>query len=138
MHHLSIFPSGYIISVIYNKFNIYDQNFNVKQMFNEPYNSSVSSIYIKDENNFITCYYDNSIKTWIKKKDKFNVNKIILKAHESYIYKVILSSNGNLISCSGDKTVKIWEENNNGYKNIITLYHSDRVFSILLLEDKNI
>ncbi len=49
-----------------------------------------------------------------------------------------MSSNGNLISCSGDKTVKIWEENNNGYKNIITLYHSDRVFSILLLEDKNI
>ncbi len=46
VHHLSIFPSGYIISVTYNKFNIYDQNFNVKQMFNEPYNSSVSSIYI--------------------------------------------------------------------------------------------
>ena len=138
VHHLTKFPSGILISVTYNTFNIYDQNFNIKQNFKKPYNTSVSSIYIKDENNFITCYYDNSIRTWIKKKDKFDVNKIILNAHDSFIYKVIFSSNGNLISCSEDKTVKIWEENNYGYKNIITLNHSDRVYSILLLEDKNI
>ena len=138
VHHLTKFPSGFLISVTYNTFNIYDQNFNVIQNFNKPYNTSISSIYVKDDNNFITCYYDYSIKTWIKKKNKFGVNKIILRAHDSYIYKVIISSNGNLISCSGDKTVKIWEEYNNGYNNVITLNHSESVNSILLLEDKNI
>ena len=51
--------------------------------------------------------------------------------------KVIYFLNGNLISCSWDKTIKIWKENNN-YENIQTLEHSDRIGTLLLLEDKNI
>ena len=36
-----------------------------------------------------------------------------------------------------DKTIKIWKENNN-YKNIKILKHSSWIYSLLLLEDKNI
>ena len=51
--------------------------------------------------------------------------------------KVIYCSNDNLISCSWDKTIKIWKENNN-YENIKILKHSNWIYSLLLLEDKNI
>ena len=50
---------------------------------------------------------------------------------------MIYCSNNNLISCSDDKTIKIWKENNN-YENIQILKHSDYIYSLLLLEDKNI
>ena len=53
--------------------------------------------------------------------------------------KVIYCLNGNLISCSLDNKIKIWKENNNNnYDNIQILTHSKKVYSILLLEDKNI
>ena len=51
--------------------------------------------------------------------------------------KVIYCSNNNLISCSFDETIKIWKENNN-YENIKMLKYSGWIFSLLLLEDKNI
>jgi WD40 repeat protein len=43
-----------------------------------------------------------------------------------------------IISCSWDKTVKIWEEKYDGYKNIQTLTHSNKIYSMLLLENKNV
>ena len=49
---------------------------------------------------------------------------------------IIYCLNNNLISCSY-KIIKIWKENNN-YENIKILKHSDWIFSLLLLEDKNI
>ena len=67
----------------------------------------------------------------------FKINQIIKNAHDDGIIKVIYCSNGNLISCSYDKTIKILKENNN-YENIQILKHSDRINSLLLLEDKNI
>ena len=48
------------------------------------------------------------------------------------------TSKGNLISSAGDGKIKIWELNNREYKNIKTFNHSYDVYSILLLEDKNI
>ena len=93
---------------------------------------------IKDENNFITCSSDKIIKLWIKNNNKFKINKIIKNAHNDSIYKVIYCSNGYLISCSWDKTIKIWKENNNNYENIKILNHSEYIYSLLLLEDKNI
>ncbi len=141
---MSIFPSGNIISVSSNQsINIYDNSFNTIQTILNAHNENIFDVYVKDENNFVTCsYYD--IKTWIKKNNEQNVylfvlNQIIEKAHNDSISKVIYSLNGNLISCSKDKTIKIWEENNeNNYKCIKILNHSDRVYSILLLKDNNI
>ena len=72
-----------------------------------------------------------------KNNNIFKINKIIKNAHDDVIIKVIYCSNNNLISCSDDKTIKIWKENNN-YENIQILKHSDRIYSLLLLEDKNI
>ena len=60
----------------------------------------INYIYIKDEDNFVTCSSDKTIKTWIKKENKFVINKEIKNAHNNNIYKVIYDSKGNLISCS--------------------------------------
>ena len=50
-----------------------------------------------------------------------------------------IGSNKKLISCSSDHTIKIWIINNNQkYECISILKHNDAIFSILLLEDKNI
>ena len=85
--------------------------------------SYINYVDIKDENNFIICSYDKSIKLWNKNNNKFKINKIIKNAHDSSISKVIYCRNNNLISCSWDKTIKIWKENNN-YENIKILKHS--------------
>ena len=90
------------------------------------------------ESIFLLYSYDKSIKSWIKNNNEFKINKIIKNAHDDAIIKVIYCSNNNLISCSYDKTIKIWKENNNNYENIKILKQSDKINSLLLLEDKNI
>ena len=116
---------------------IFDIHFNILQNIPNAHDKGITYIEIKDENNFITCSYDKSIKSWIKNNNEFKINKIIKNAHDNIITKVIYCSNNNLISCSRDTTIKIWKENNN-YENIKILKHSNWIFSLLLLEDKNI
>ena len=136
---ISIFPSGNIISVSFDKsIIIYDRNLNILQNIKNVHNYYIIYVEVIDENNFITSSKDKSIKLWIKKENKFIINKIIINAHENTILKVIYCSNGNLISCSFDKNIKIWKENNNNYENIKILTHSNYVYSILFIEDKNI
>ena len=138
---LSIFPSGNIISVSNDQsINIYDNNLKIIQIILKAYNHIIYHVCVKDNNNFVTCSLDESIKTWIKKNsnEKFTLNQIIYNAYSGWIYKVIYSLKGNLISCSFDETIKIWEENNNKFQSISILKHSNEISSILLLEDKNI
>ena len=138
---LSIFPSGNIISVSNDQsINIYDNTLKIIQSISKAHDHIIYYVSVKDDNNFVTCSLDESIKTWIKKErnDKFILNQIINNAHNGWIYKVIYSLKGNLISCSFDETIKIWEENNNKYQSISILKHSNEISSILLLEDKNI
>ena len=141
---LSIFPiSGNIITSGNDKTIIlYDINFNIIQIIEDAHYFDITDINILDENNFLSCSADKSIKIWIKRKKKKIFNFILYytieNAHEEQINKLIYYSYGKIISCSCDKTIKIWEEYNNNYQSIITLNHSDVVYSILLLEDKNI
>jgi len=138
VNSVSIFPSGNIIIASSDKsLKIFDFNFNILQNIENAHNDSITYVSIKDENNFVTCSFDNSIKTWIKYMNKFKVNINIINAHYNCINKVIYFSNGNLISCSNDKTIKIWEENYNIYQSVTILNHLDIVCSILLIEDKN-
>ena len=96
----------------------------------------INYVDIKDENYFVTCSYDKTIKTWIKKEKEFNI--IIYNSHEYSISKVIYYGNSKLISCSQDETIKIWEKNNKNYQSITILTHFKKILSILLLENKNI
>ena len=130
INSLSSFPSGNIISVSSDKsIIIYDIHLNILQNIQNAHDDSIIYVEVKDENNFITCSSDKSIKLWINKENKFKINKIINNAHDDYIK----------ISCSFDNKIKIWKENNNNnYDNIKILNHSKHVYSILLLEDKNI
>ncbi len=135
----SIFPSGNIVSVSDDKsIIIYDNLFNVLQIISDAHSQEIYYVEIKDENNFVTCSKDKTIKTWIKRNNKFEINKTINDAHNDTIIKVIYNSKGNLISCSLDYSIKIWEEKNGEYINIKTLSHSKYIFTLLLLEDKNL
>ena len=137
---ISIFPSGKIVSVSYDKLiRIYDNNYNIIQIISNAHDDFISCLQIKNENNFVTSAWLD-IKTWSKNlnENKFILNKIIKNAHYGNIFNVLYLSNENLISCSSDKSIRIWEENNNEYQLITLIIHSDEVNSILLLEDKNI
>ncbi len=136
---MSIFPSGNIISVSFDKaIKIYDQDFNILQNILNAHEKSIVYVDIKDDNNFVTCSGDLTIKTWIKKENEFNVNKIIDNAHNDVVRKVLYYSNRYLISCSTDYTVKIWEEINDIYQNILTISNSSYILSLLLIENKKI
>ena len=137
---ISIFPSGNFISVSYDKsIIIYDLNFNIIQIIENAHEQWIYNVSIKDENNFITCSTDESIKIWIKRNNYYYLKYTINESHNGWINKIIYCSNGNIISCSEDKSIKIWEEiYNNEYQLICKLIHSDFVYSILLLEDKNL
>ena len=139
INKISIFPSGNLISVSNDKsIKIYNNKFNLLQHIPNAHDDWINYVDIKDENNFVTCSYDKNIKTWIKKEKKFTINKIIYNSHKYVVSKIIYYGNTKLISCSQDETIKIWEENNNYYQNITILTHFKMIFSILLLEDKNI
>ena len=138
INSISKFPSGNIISVSYDKeIKIFDKNISLIQNIKNGHNDDIIYVDIKDENNFITCSGDKSIKTWIKKENKFQIYHNIINAHINRINKVIYCSNGNIISCSNDKTIKIWEEKNNKYELITILNNSNFIKSILFLEDIN-
>ena len=140
------FPSGNIIAVSNDKsINIYDINLNIIQNIENAHENIIFGISIQNENNFITCSDDLSIKIWIKRRIiKFNINKfflygVIYNAHTDRIYNISYTLKGNIISCSGDKTIKIWERKKNRRYQLITIIQNSWViFSILLLEDKDI
>ena len=145
INSISLFPSGNILTVSNDKsINIYEETFEkIIQIILAAHNSIISYISVKDENNFVSSSIDGSIKTWIKKKinekEQFYLNHIINNAHSLWIIKVIYNLKGNLISCSGDGIIKIWEENNNNTFQIISLLKNDKsIYSILLIEKKNI
>jgi WD40 repeat protein len=136
---VSIFPNGNIISGSANKMiNIYDNNLNIIQKINEGHSGIIFYIDIKDDNNFVSCSADKKLITWIKKKNTFVINKTISPAHTQIVRKVLYYQKDKIISCSFDKTVKIWEEKDNNYQLITKLSHSNIVWSILVLKDKNL
>jgi len=66
VNSVSIFPSGNIVSTsIDQSIIIYDIHFNILQNIQNAYDKGIIYVEIKDENNFITCSYDKSIKLWI-------------------------------------------------------------------------
>ena len=136
------FPSGNIISVSDDKsIIIYDIHLKVINKIEKAHTDWIIGVDIKDDNNFVTCSIDKSIKTWIKKNNekKYYLNQTINNAHEEGISKVIYGINDNIISCSIDSNIKIWElNNNNTYQNIITIRNYRFICSLLLLKDKNI
>ena len=138
INSISVFPSGNIVSVSTDKsIKIYDKDFQILQKIENAHIEAIVYVDILDENNFITC--SNNIKFWNKKDTIFIEKNTIENAHNEEIRKIIHFSNYNLLSCSRDKTIKLWEiNNNNKYENTTTLVHSDRVNSILLLENKKI
>ena len=73
---VSTFPSGNIISTSADKsIIIYDILFNILQNIPNAHDDSINYVEIKDENNFITCSSDKSIKSWNKNNNEFKITK---------------------------------------------------------------
>ena len=139
INSIGIFPSGNIIIVSDDKsIKIFDSNFNEIQTIKNAHEDSIIYVNIKDENNFVTCSNDKSIKTWIQIENEFIEKIIIENAHDDIINKVIYDLKGNLYSCSFDETIKIWESKNNTFESGQILIHNNKVYSILLFEKNNI
>ncbi len=135
---LSIFPSGKIISISYDKsIKIYNSNFIIIQNITEAHINEITCLSIKDENNFLTGSLFEII-TWIKKENFFYKKEIIENAHSNWINKVIYLPNYNLISCSSDSTIKIWNKIINRYQLITTIKQMNEISSLLYIENKNI
>ncbi len=135
---MNIFPSGNLISGSRDlSIKIYNNNLEIIQNIPNAHNSDINYIEIIDENNFVTCSNDKSIKLWNKKYDKFIINQNIENAHDDIITKVIYCLNGDLISCSLNNSIHIWNKNNNEYKKIKELWQNNSIWDLLLLEDKN-
>lgn len=138
---ISIFPSKkYYISVSYDKsIIIWNEDNSISQKINDAHEREISYVCIKDDDNFATSSYDDSIKFWKKDENEFKLDKTIPHAHKESIHKILFQSNNNLISCSSDYSLKIWKLNNdNNYINIKTLYHEEEIYSFLIIEDKNL
>ena len=74
INSVNIFPSGNIISVSDDKsIKIYDHFFNLLQTIKMAHYCGILYVDIKDDNNFVTCSVDRSIKTWIKIENKFQI-----------------------------------------------------------------
>ena len=136
---ISNFPNGNFISLSWDKsIKIFDKLYRTIQHIKNAHNDWVRSVAIENDNFFITCSLDCSIKSWIKNENFFQNHQIIKNAHKADINKIILSSNGYLFSCSDDGKLKIWKKNNNNlYESFKCLEHSTKIYSLLLIEDKN-
>ncbi len=139
INSMAIFPSKEIVFVSDDySITLLDKDLNFINKKSNVHNTIIYDISIFDENNFVTCSKDLTIKTWNKYGEEISLKNSITDAHKSTILKVIYNSKGNIISGSFDNTIKIWELNNRIYTNTILLNHRDKVYSLLLLEDKNI
>ena len=129
------FPTkNYVLVNGMGTIQIFDENFSILQVIN-AHDDIIFNIRVKDDNNFITCSNDKSIKFWNKLGNEFINSNTIINAHDNIIYNIIYYQNNKIISCSYDQTIKIWEIQNNNNKLIKTFQSNYYVISILLLED---
>ena len=137
---ISNFPNENFISLSWDKsIKIFGKLYRTIQHIENAHNGWVRSIAIENDTFFITCSLDYSIKSWIKNGNLFQNHQIIKSAHIADINKIILSSNGYLFSCSDYGKLKIQKKNNNNlYESFKILEHSTKIYSLLLIEDKNI
>ena len=112
---ISVFPLGNIICANKKFLLIFDINFKIIQNI-LAHDNDLFCISIKDDNNFVTSSYDDTIKIWKKIKNKFILYYTIINGHNNWIYNVLYCNNYNIISCSHDESIKIWIENNNKYE----------------------
>ena len=131
---IGVLPNKNIIFGSTKKITIIDWNTKDKIIkYPNAHLHSIHSISIIDNENFITCSEDKTIKKWYIDYNKKQLNLIdTLKGHNKSIIKIIyLKERKIIISCSNDHTIKIWEINNNEYKCIRTLEHENPVRSVI-------
>ena len=128
---ISVFPLGNIICANKKFLLIFDINFKIIQNI-LAHNNDLFCISIKDDNNFVTSSYDDTIKIWKKIKNKFILYYTIINGHNNWIYNVLYCNNYNIISCSHDESIKIWIENNNKYECMMGIKTKGSNHSLLL------
>ena len=131
---IGILPNKNLIFGSKKKITIIDWNTKDKIIkFPNAHSNSIHSISIIDNENFITCSEDKTIKKWNidYNKKKLNLIETLIGHNKSIIKIIYIKEKKIIISCSNDQTIKIWEINNNEYKCIRTLEHENPVRSII-------
>jgi hypothetical protein len=125
-------------TVSYDKsIKIYDNDLNIIQSIENAHDNGIIYVYVRDENNFVTCSLDKRIKTWIKKENKFKLNKIVNNIDYDIIKKILYLPNNQIISCSYDNII-IWEKNKKKKYQFVTIINLKNIESFLLFENENL
>lgn len=141
IYRVAFFPSNKFVSICNDhSIKIWDENYKCIQIIVNAHDDIINYVTIKDEDNFVTCSADKSIRFWKKtKNNEFILNVKLLNAHKKNIGKIIYSDQRDIyITCSLDNSVKIWVKQNDSYQCTTQLSHLSYVRALLIMEDKNI
>lgn len=135
---LSVFPSGNIISVSWDKtIKIWDLNFNLLSTINDNITDYIVYVSIKDENTFAISLYDRTVKIFKKNKNnKYILSEEINNHYEDLVNKLIFFQNGTLILSSENK-IDIFEEiKENKHQLNLRLMNKGMILSMIFIKEK--
>ena len=121
---------------------LYSINISTKQCESKSYienshgiGTAINYITVCDDQFFISCGDDGSIKTW-SISDEHIIEGSQIRYHNKNVKKIILLNNKELLaSCSLDKTIKIWEKKSpHNLVKDATLQEWNKVYSIIQLK----
>ena len=99
------------------------------------HNGTINSLCELNTNNRIMSGgFDKTVKIWTYTNNELNLI-YILKEHNDVVWKVITLTNNRFASCSNGGTIRIYKDNKS-YEEIIELYHSKYLCSIIQLNKK--
>ena len=117
INQILLFPNGNFAIVTLTRKIIFYNGKNHKSILsiNNAHEESITNICLIDENHFITCSRDKSIKIWYINIPTYFLIHQIKKAHKDRILCIIYTKDKKLISSSSDKTIKIWSDINKNF-----------------------
>ena len=132
------------ISVLPNHSMILTHQNNIKYIDNETktqkfeiknaHQKLILTVTIIDNENFITCSTDHTIKVWKIENNSFvEIDKLI--GHNDYVSQVLYLKDKSIISSSNDKTIRIWKNIQNKYQSITSFITANPVKALLNFND---
>jgi WD40 repeat protein len=137
---IAIFPNGNFVSISGDKsILLFDNNYNLIGKIEHAHDSYITDIYIENNDNFITCSADLSIKFWKKINNNFICKNKINNAQEYSLIKILVINSNLLITCGDDK-IKIYNKNflNEQFQLMTIISNNNYLNSFLILLDKDI
>ena len=132
---ISVLPNHSMILTHQNNISYIDnetktQKFEIKN----AHQKLILTVTIIDNENFITCSTDHTIKIWKIENNSFvEIDKLI--GHNDYVSQVLYLKDKSIISSSNDKTIRIWKNIQNKYQSITSFITANPVKALLNFND---